>query len=392
MRRPSGRARGLRRQERPGDARTRAWRRWYGVIVRRFEKLSTDEIVWAWVTRVAPNVWRLPGPPPDAERWLAHAGTLLLPPAAARVPRLADHFPARRSSVGVAVLERSRSLRAIASSTDERPYETASPIGEDPPGLFVLTGSGEWWGPKDLADAMVAALRASPAWPYLYPQPRAESGFYFGPPIGQVVRREEVRLLLRLRWRQAREDREEPAKRLAGSLSPAIRATLMAGHLELRNVHVSRRKDVRRGASGRFPRGVAKPVLARSLLVRGLMEEGLTHGQAVLHCFAWDRDLGGALWGRVSPAARAARERMDARSRGSRWLGQPELDDRLMDRRTWSDEERRLSRSHRDLWLRLGLPDPAPPGAISRRLPRRDLRTGRFAESILETPPATSRG
>ncbi len=259
MMRPAEGARDTRRREPPGNARIRAWWRWYGVIVRRLAKLSTDEIVWAWAARVAPNVWRLPGPPPGGEDWLAQAGTLLLPPAATRVPRLADHFPARRPSIGNATIERSRALEAIPPSPDERLFETASPVGDDPPGLFVLTGSGEWWGPEDLAETMLVALRASPAWPYLYPEPRAESGFYFGPPVGQVVRREDVRRLLRLRLRPRSGEEEEPADRLAGSLSRADRERAAAGHLELRNVHASRRKDQRRGPTVTSPGAPRSP-------------------------------------------------------------------------------------------------------------------------------------
>lgn len=105
----------------------------------------------------------------------------------------------------------------------------------------------------------------------------------------------------------------------------------------------------------RFRSGPRARVVVRALLVRGLVEDGMSQGAAVRLWLSWDKELGGPLTRSVPPTVLAAAQRIAARPRGSRHLGQSARDARFADRTTWRDWESGLRREHRRLWRRIGL-------------------------------------
>lgn len=107
-----------------------------------------------------------------------------------------------------------------------------------------------------------------------------------------------------------------------------------------------------------FRSGPHAEVLVRALLVRGLMEDGLSHAAAVRQWLAWDRACGSTLTRRVEPEILAAANRIAARGRGTRYLPQSERDARTNDRGTWGTWEHSLARQHHRLWRDIGIVGP----------------------------------
>jgi hypothetical protein len=222
------------RREQRTDARAIArLRRWYAWSIGG--RWSVRELIHAWTLRVPPNVWNLGWPPSEAE--------------------IAAH-----------------------------------------PGRYLIHADGTAWGPHDLAierAKLGAALAESHA---LVAGEIGSGAFYFGPPVGELVRCSWTFAAYRA------EERHHRAPRAADSADDALARLVSAMGIEgirLASAHVGKRKGVspRTGRRYRKSAGVAR--VTRALLIWGLIEAGLTHRAAIRRWLAWEIALGG-------PAADAA--------------------------------------------------------------------------------------
>ncbi len=214
----------------PPDARAIArLRRWYARSIGA--RWSVRDVVHAWTLRVPPNVWNLGWPPTDAE--------------------IAAH-----------------------------------------PGRYLIQTDGTAWGPHDLAIARAglgAALADSHG---LVPSEVGSGAFFFGPPIGELVR---------CSWTFAAygaEERHRLASRAADSADEALSRLAYAIGIEsmrLASAHVGKRKGVSPQTGRRYRKGVGTARLARALLIWGLIEAGLSHRAAIRRWLGWEIALDGPL-------------------------------------------------------------------------------------------------
>jgi hypothetical protein len=268
------------------------WRLWYARMLQTTRTTSAEEILLSWLVRMPPNVWRLGSQPTAAEqeRW---------------------------------------------------------------PGRYLLTPD-ECWGPHELADEQLEALRAQYAgiptlanWESIpLGAIVGKPGFAFGTPPSSVAPYAAVTALPRLRRRWARRPCD-------GSGDPYVTEGVRhaIGLLRGSLAHVWLPQgprpwaDAERAAwaaetgadpalwTGRRRRsGIQRAPLAATLLRRGLVEAGLSHRAAIREWLVWE----GALRGPAlrNPGVREAWHQV----RGAPPTGDVGLDD-LLD--SWRDADRR---------------------------------------------------
>lgn len=221
------------------DARAIArLRRWYARSIGA--RWSVRDVIHAWTLRVPPNVWNLGWPPTEAE---------------------------------------------VAA------YR----------GRYLIHTDGTVWGPHDLA---IARAESGAALADGHGRVRGEIGsgaFFFGPPIGELIR---------CSWTFAAygaEERQRLASRAADSADEALSRLAYAIGIEsmrLASAHVGKRKGVSPQTGSRYRKGVGTARLARALLMWGLIEAGLSHRAAILRWLDWEVALGGPL--AKSPSIRRA--------------------------------------------------------------------------------------
>lgn len=212
------------------DARAIArLRRWYaGSIGAHW---SVREVIQAWTLRVRPNVWNLGWPPTD--------------------PEIAAY-----------------------------------------PGRYLIHTDGTAWGPHDLAIARAKLGTALADSHGLVPGEIGSDAFFFGPPIGELVR---------CSWTFAAygaEERHRLASRAADSADEALSRLAYAigiGSMRLASAHVGMRKGVSPQTGSRYRKGVDTARLARALLMWGLIEAGLSHRAAIRCWLRWEVALDGPL-------------------------------------------------------------------------------------------------
>jgi hypothetical protein len=201
---------------------------------------SIREMIHAWTLRIPPNVWNL-GWPPTA-------------------PEIAAH-----------------------------------------PGRYLIHADGTAWGPHDLEIARTelgAALANSHS---LVPGEIGSGAFYFGSPIDELVRcgwTFAAYQATERHHRAARPDHsgDEALSRLAYAMGiETIRET---------SAHVGLRKGLSPLTGSRWRKHAGADRLARSLLIFGLIEAGLSFRAAILRWLDWEIALGGPA--ATSPAVQAA--------------------------------------------------------------------------------------
>jgi len=256
----------------PPDARAIArLRRWYARSIGT--RWSIRDVIHAWTLRVPPNVWNLGWPPTDAE------------------------------------------------------------IGAHP-GRYLIHTDGSAWGPHDLSIAR-AGLGATLADSHgLVPGEIGTGAFFFGPPVGELVR---------CSWTFAAygaEERHRLVSRAADSADEALSRLAYAIGIEsmrLASAHVGKRKGVSPQTGRRYHKGVGTARLARSLLIWGLIEAGLSHRAAIRCWLGWEVALDG-------PAAKSpsVRRAADLAASGA-------------DRDALRDFEENMRGANKQFWVAIGI-------------------------------------
>ena len=212
------------------DARAIArLRRWYAWSIGG--RWSARELIHAWTLRVPPNVWNLGWPPTEAE--------------------IAVH-----------------------------------------PGRYLIHADGTAWGPHDLALARTelgAALADSHG---LVQGEIGSAAFFFGPPIGELVRCSWTFAAYRAT------ERHHLAARADDSADEALARLVYAmgiGEVRLASAHVGLRKGVSPRTGRRYRKSAGIAAIARALLIWGLIEAGLSHRAAIRCWHGWEIALGGPL-------------------------------------------------------------------------------------------------
>lgn len=212
------------------DARAIArLRRWYAWSIGG--RWSIRELIHAWTLRVPPNVWNLGWPPTEGE---------------------------------------------IAGY----------------PGRYIVHTDGTAWGPQELVltrSELASQLAESHG---LVPGEIGSGAFFFGPPIGELVRCSWTFSAHRATERhhlvpQADDTADQALSRLVRAMG--------IGNVRLTSAHVGKRKGVSPRTGRRYRKSVGTARLARALLVWGLIEAGLSHRAAILRWLDWEIALGGPL-------------------------------------------------------------------------------------------------
>lgn len=225
------------------------WHDWYRDLLPSLPAMSPDEIVIAWLAQTRPNVWRLAWGPSPAERaaW---------------------------------------------------------------PGLYVQGALGDWWGPEGLAQAHAQAFRQLQI---PRPMPPGEPGYYLRAPIGQVASLSAVAILthgwdVRSRLKVPVAPADGPDQELAlGNVLGMLRQSL--AHVSLRKGSAQPTpppdwdRDPALWTGPRRRSGVQRASLARALLIRGLVGEGVSHRPAIRLWLRWEIELSGPWSGHSSTRA-----------------------------------------------------------------------------------------
>lgn len=269
------------------------WRDWYLDLIASLPAMTADDIVIAWLARTRPNVWRL--------AW--------------------DPYPAERAAWS---------------------------------GLYVGPAADEWWGPEGLALSQVQACREHHIW---RPIPPGEPGYYLRPPIGQVASLSAVALLkehgwdVRSRLRVPVAPSEGPDQEFAfRNVLGLMRHSL--AHVALRKASADRTPppdwdgDPALWTGRRRRSGVQRASLARALLIRGLVADGVRHRTAIRVWLDWEIELAGP-WSR-------------RRSTRSAWKLLRAGDDASL--YALRDFEESRAGADRQLWQALGI-DPESSGS-----------------------------
>jgi hypothetical protein len=272
------------RRGHPPDTRAIArLRRWYAWSIAG--RWSDRALIHAWTLRVPPNVWNLGWPPTEAE---------------------------------------------VAAY----------------PGRYLIHTDGTAWGPHELVLARADLAARLTDGPRFIPDDIGSGAFFFGPPIGELVRCAWAFVAYRATERhhlgpRADDSADEALSRLVYAMGIAS-----LGH---DSAHVGRKKGVSPVTGRRYRRSASTSRVARALLVWGLIEAGLNHRAAIRLWLDWEIALGGPL--AASPTVRAAWELLAHDVDRDPWLPIVRGDDRDLFR----EFEESQRGANRQVWAEMGI-------------------------------------